>query len=311
MCGFVAEVGPHNGWGWSLSGRPAQQHVAIYGNLVDYVQQTVTFRPVGSSLRCLLDPPGLPQQSIGVGVVAGVVVGATLRWMSMQSSQSRVQALPKYSIADQTARFARHRHDASPRVLHIESVFDPQQLAGKRVLVTGANRGLGLALIQVLCEAGAHAVAICRNSSPELEALRPATLVEGIDVTDDSAMDKLVHSLGAQALDMIINNAGYFYGPAETLSSLAFDEEKKMFDICALGPLRVTAALARANLLRHGSKVINITSQGGSVAWREVQNPQGHDYGHHASKAAANMISQLLALELRDRDIAVGIFHPG
>ena len=69
----------------------------------------------------------------------------------------------------------------------------------------------------------------------------------------------------------------------ETLTNLDFGEEMKMIDICALGPLRVSASLINANLMKEGSKIIMITSQGGSVSWRTTQNPEGHDYGHHVS----------------------------
>lgn len=69
----------------------------------------------------------------------------------------------------------------------------------------------------------------------------------------------------------------------ETLDNLNFAEQLKTIDICALGPLRVTASLLHGDLLKEGSKVIMITSQGGSVGWRTVQNPTGHDYGHHVS----------------------------
>jgi len=94
--------------------------------------------------------------------------------------------------------------------------------------------------------------------------------------------------------------------------SVNFKEELKMIDICALGPLRVTAALYNGGLLTPGkSKVVVITSQGGSITWRLVQNPEGGDYGHHMSKAAANMMSVLLSQELKDKDIPVGILHPG
>lgn len=54
-----------------------------------------------------------------------------------------------------------------------------------------------------------------------------------------------------------------------------------------------------------------ISSQGGSIAWRKVQNPQGRDYGHHMSKAAENMMSALLAQELKEYGIPVSILHPG
>lgn len=59
-----------------------------------------------------------------------------------------------------------------------------------------------------------------------------------------------------------------------------------MIDICAVGPLRITSGLFNAGLLSPGSKVAMITSQGGSISWRTTQNPTGHDYGHHMSKAA-------------------------
>jgi hypothetical protein len=79
----------------------------------------------------------------------------------------------------------------------------------------------------------------------------------------------------------LINNAGYFKADVEKLDCLDFADELKTIDICACGPLRVTAALINGGLLKAGSKVIMITSQGGSVSWRTVQNPLGGDYGHH------------------------------
>lgn len=79
---------------------------------------------------------------------------------------------------------------------------------------------------------------------------------------------------------------GYFYAPEETLDSLNFKEEMKMIDICAVGPLRISSGLVNAGLLAPGAKIAMITSQGGSITWRTTQNPTGHDYGHHMSKAA-------------------------
>lgn len=109
----------------------------------------------------------------------------------------------------------------------------------------------------------------------------------------------------------LVNNAGYFYEPLETLTSLNFPVQVKTIDICACGPLRISAALVNSGLMQEGSKIVMITSQGGSISWRTVQNPTGHDYGHHMSKAAANMMAVLLSQELKEKGIAVGIFHPG
>ena len=81
----------------------------------------------------------------------------------------------------------------------------------------------------------------------------------------------------------MINNAGYFPKGETDLKNLDFGKEVTAIDICAVGPLRISAALVNAGLLQKESKIINITSQGGSVSWREVQNPEGGDYGHHVS----------------------------
>ena len=87
-----------------------------------------------------------------------------------------------------------------------------------------------------------------------------------------------------------------------------------MINICAIGPLRVSAALVKQ--WRIDERWLQDchdydTSQGGLIKWCLVQNPTGHDYGHHMSKAVANMMAKLLSLELKEKGIAVGIFHPG
>lgn len=130
---------------------------------------------------------------------------------------------------------------------------------------------------------------------------------------DNACGENLVAALKASnvKVDILVNNAGYFYEPLETISSLNFEEELKMIDICALGPLRITSALFNAGLLARPSRVAIISSQGGSVAWRFTQNPGGNDYGHHMSKAAANMAGVLLAQELQTHAIAVALLHPG
>jgi len=217
----------------------------------------------------------------------------------------------KYSMADQEARFARAKKENNQRYLDITTVYDPSFLKGKRVAVTGCNRGLGLAIAKELTDVGADLVAIVRSTSAELDALKPAEYIKDVDVTDNKMCDKLSGMIKGGPIDILINNSGYFMREEETLTNLDFGEEIKMIDICALGPLRVSASLINAGLMKEGSKIIVITSQGGSVAWRTTQNPEGHDYGHHMSKSAANMMSVLLAQEVKSKKIAVGVFHPG
>jgi len=222
-----------------------------------------------------------------------------------------------HSLADQVARYANAKATNNQRYLDIASVYDGGDLSGKRVLVTGGNRGLGLAITKELVAIGATAIVVCRSSSPELEKLVGKwNVYSGVDVTDDEAVRKVAKRVKGDggALDVVINNAGYFYGPQELVKqdTLNFEEQLKQIDICALGPLRMNNALIQAKALAEGAKLVIITSQAGSVEWRSTQNKNvGGDYGHHMSRAACNMAGALLAEEVRDMGYAVILLHPG
>lgn len=215
-----------------------------------------------------------------------------------------------YTIANQPERFANGKKDGNVRMLDLESIYDPKEVKGKNVLVTGGNRGLGLAIVKELVDVGANVIVTVRSPWKGLDGVE---VISGIDVTDNSCGDKLAKALNGKSVDVLVNNAGYFYGPVEKIvdKSVNFDEEMKMIDICAVGPLRITTGLMTAGLLKSGAKVAMITSQGGSIDWRTVQNPEGGDYGHHMSKAAANMMGVLVSQELKSKGICVTILHPG
>lgn len=142
-----------------------------------------------------------------------------------KSAQGRCGGSSKYSLADQPARFAKDKAANNIRVLDIDSVFEPARLQGKAVLVTGANRGLGLALAQEAAASGALVFATCRRTSEELSAVPNCTIIENVDVTSDESMTVLTQALDGVTIDVLINNAGYFYGPVEKLDSLNFKEE--------------------------------------------------------------------------------------
>merc|ERR1712151_798174 len=125
-------------------------------------------------------------------------------------------------------------------------------------------------------------------------------------------MEAMAAALTGQKIDILISNAGYFMVPIETIENCDFAEQMKMIDICAVGMLRVTSALVKAKLLADDAKVSLITSQGGSIEWRDTQNAGDNmDYGHHMSKAAANMAGKLLSIEMKRRGVSVSILHPG
>lgn len=170
-------------------------------------------------------------------------------------------------------------------------------------VVTGANRGIGLALTALLKKRGHSVLAACRNSSPELEALG-VEVATGVDVGDDEGIARLKAAVGERTIDLLINNAGILVW-GDNLGSLDVDGIRRQFEVNALGPLRVTVSLRPA--LRKGSKVALITSRMGSIG----DNSSGGAYGYRMSKAALNMAGKSLAEDLKNDGIAVAILHPG
>jgi NAD(P)-dependent dehydrogenase (short-subunit alcohol dehydrogenase family) len=215
-----------------------------------------------------------------------------------------------YSLADQVARFARAKEEKNERYLDISSVYDGSYLKGQRVLVTGGNRGLGLAVVKQLVADGAEVIVTCRGNRGELDSIGVAQVIEGVDVQDTASVEKMAKAI-TSPIDICINNAGYFMEEAETLANLDDKEELKQIDICALGPLRVSSSLVNAGHLKNG-KVVIISSQAGSVEWRKTQNAnEGGDYGHHMSRAACNIAGVLMSEELKKSGIPVVLLHPG
>lgn len=169
-------------------------------------------------------------------------------------------------------------------------------------LITGANRGIGFELARQLKERGHDVIAVCRSPSPELEGLG-VRIESGVDVTDGKSVAALADRLAGVTLDTLINNAGIL--EITRLPDIDFDTVKREFDVNAVGPLRITTALL-GNLVE-GSKVVLITSRMGSIA----DNGSGGAYGYRMSKAALNIAGVSLARDLKERNIAVGILHPG
>eukprot|EP00980_Cylindrotheca_fusiformis_P008345 scaffold1754_cov105-Cylindrotheca_fusiformis.AAC.7 len=270
---------------------------------------------------------GFNRTFIAIGFMAATNVAA---WVA--PAQARAAFKPKtqlgmadfdetrggtYSMADQVARFENAKKTNDERYLDITTVYDGGDLSGKRVLVTGGNRGLGLEITKELVSIGATAIVLCRSSSDELsQIVGKWNVYDGVDVTDTEAVTKAMKKVKSDGgdIDMIINNAGYFYGPTEKIldESLNFEEELKQIDVCALGPLRVNSAAVNTGVLAEGAKLVMITSQAGSCEWRKTQNKDvGGDYGHHMSRAACNIVGVLQAEELRKKGYSLILLHPG
>jgi NAD(P)-dependent dehydrogenase (short-subunit alcohol dehydrogenase family) len=169
-------------------------------------------------------------------------------------------------------------------------------------LVTGANRGIGLEYCRQLSDRGETAIGVCRSASDSLKQLG-VRVEEGVDVTEDKSVADLAKRLKDTPIDVLINNAGIL--KKSTLGELDFDGIEKQFEVNALGALRVTQALLPN--LSAGSKIAMMTSRMGSIA----DNSSGGYYGYRMSKAALSMAGKSLALDLKPKQIAVAVLHPG
>ena len=172
-------------------------------------------------------------------------------------------------------------------------------------LVTGANRGIGLALCRLLKARGDQVIAACRRASPELEGLG-VRIETGVEVGDPGSVSRLAAALEGLALDWLINNAGVLR--RDTLGGLhgeSLEDLYLQFRVNAVGPLLVSQALL--GNLRSGSRIGIVTSRMGSME----DNSSGGSYGYRMSKAAVNAAGRSLAMDLKARGIAVALLHPG
>lgn len=170
------------------------------------------------------------------------------------------------------------------------------------VVITGANRGIGLALVKQYLSRGDKVFALCRKTSAELQQTS-ARVIEGIDMLDTPNLAQSLAPLKSESIDVLINNAGILYN--ESLGDIEQQQIQQQFTVNALAPLVVTDILR--NNLTDNAKVAMVTSRMGSIA----DNGSGGRYGYRMSKAALNAASMSLALDLQPRGIAVAILHPG
>ena len=174
------------------------------------------------------------------------------------------------------------------------------------VLITGANRGLGLEFARQYAADGWNVIGTARSpgKADELNAL--SLEVVQLDVANPSSVDALAESLAGRPIDLLINNAGIF-PRVDKIEEINLDDYSQTIAVNALGPVRVTRALLANIRLGKKKTIVNITSRLGSIALNDF----GSFYGYRESKAALNMFTKTLAIELAPEGFTCLTIHPG
>ncbi len=176
------------------------------------------------------------------------------------------------------------------------------------VMITGANRGIGLEFARQYAAEGWRVLAACRSprGAKELAALAGDVRVHALDVIDEYQLAALARSLSDEAIDVLINNAGVG-GFDDSFGNTPTNDWLETLRINAIAPLHVAEQFIPH--LERGQRrlIVNITSKMGSI----TDNSSGGSYAYRTSKAALNMVAKSMAQDLATKRIIVVLFHPG
>lgn len=179
------------------------------------------------------------------------------------------------------------------------------------VLITGANRGLGLEFVKQYAEAGWQVIACCRwpDEAKALQALaeRHAEQVEvhQLDVANFEEIDALALILQGRAIDLLINNAGVY--PQSEFGDIDYEAWAEAFHINSMAPMKMVEAFVGHVAASNLKKIVTLSSKMGSLD----DNTSGGSYIYRSTKTAVNMVMKSLSIDLKPRGIASTILHPG
>lgn len=184
----------------------------------------------------------------------------------------------------------------------------------KTILISGANRGIGLEFARQYAADGWRVIAGCRHPEnsdalKKLEAQYPDLVaVHALDVADHAQIERLAQALANETLDLLINNAGiYPQSDADGFGHTDYVEWMQAFRINTMAPLKMAEAFATQIARGKGKTIVSISSKMGSIA----DNSGGGNYQYRSSKTALNMVVKSLAIDLKPNGITAVVFHPG
>ncbi len=184
------------------------------------------------------------------------------------------------------------------------------------VLITGANRGIGLQFATQFSERGWNVIATARKpeKADELNALaglHDNLVVEQLDVTDHAGIEALAAKYADQPIDILLNNAAItpkYASAFKRVKGVDFDMARQSYEVNALGPLKLAQAFMSNVAASEQKKIVSVSSKAGSFA---VGPQMPMMYGYRASKAALNMLMYTLAFETRKPGVIVTVLSPG
>ncbi|MGH8249774.1 MAG: SDR family oxidoreductase [Steroidobacteraceae bacterium] len=183
----------------------------------------------------------------------------------------------------------------------------------RSVLVTGANRGLGLEFARQYAAEGWQVFAACRDpgKARDLNRLGAGSdgriRVLGLDVTDTTSVRAAATELKGEPIDLLLNNAGIGDRGNHQLGRLDYAAWMKVLDTNSLGPMRITEAFLENVAGSELKRIVTITSGMGSIA----DNTSGGRFAYRSSKTAVNMVMKSLAIDLAPRGIICIVMNPG
>jgi NAD(P)-dependent dehydrogenase (short-subunit alcohol dehydrogenase family) len=179
-----------------------------------------------------------------------------------------------------------------------------------QVLITGANRGLGLEFTRQYAADGWDVLACCREpkSASGLQSIANThsnVQIFALDVANFAQIDALALQLKDQAIDVLINNAGVY--PPSSFGSVNYNAWAEGFKVNSMAPLKMAEAFVQHVTRSHLKKIATLTSKMGSID----DNTSGESYSYRASKTAVNMVMKSLSIDLKPYGISVVTLHPG
>ena len=182
-----------------------------------------------------------------------------------------------------------------------------------KILITGASRGIGLAMVRYGMEKGWDVLACCRHPQQAEKLLSMAQLSNGrvsvyvADMSELATIQALAYELRNESIDMLINNAGVYGSERNSFGQVDAQDWVETFKVNTIAPLKMSEAFIEQLSMGHNKVIACLSSKMGSMD----DNTSGGSYIYRSSKAALNAVAKSMSIDLAERGIKCVVLHPG